>query len=146
MIEEEAIVVGFEKDGRVVIEKQQNAACGQCATPCASFQVSPPGKGKRITLSLETGQTVEIGERVLLNLSSKDALQAAFSIYLLPVAGLVLGAIAGHAAAGYLALNDDALSTLGGLCGLILSLWALRHQSRKAGQRQTPAVILRRLN
>lgn len=104
------------------VEGSRNTACNHCMTPCASSR-----------LSAETAQTFA----PLSDLHGNDGitpemtmLRFALKVYLLPALALLLGAVAGHFIADLTGWNDDGVSTLCGISGLLLTIGMLRYEAR----------------
>lgn len=150
MIEETALVLSVT-GARAEVETQRVSACGNCPTQagCGAGGSLLGGLfGNRPSrLWVLNSIQAQPGERVVVGLPEQSLLRAAALLYGLPVAGLILGALAGQGVlAPWVSTGEELAAALGGLLGLIAGfLWA-RHVARddlRAGAHQ--AVILRRV-
>jgi positive regulator of sigma E activity len=78
-------------------------------------------------------------ERVAISVAPGAALGAGAIVYVMPIAALILGAVAGTRLAGRLALpvNPDLSGALLGLTGLVLSVFLVRAIDSLARRRKT---------
>ncbi len=60
-------------------------------------------------------------------MSATALLQLTLQLYLIPVLTLLAGAVAGHVIADMMDWNDDGISVLGGISGLLSAIAILRH-------------------
>ncbi len=91
MLEESAIVVKIEH-GVVWVVGTENAACAGCAqkTACSSTALASVLKKKPIPVDCDI--TLEMGDTVVVAIEDGVLLRAAFSLYLLPLIALFIGA------------------------------------------------------
>lgn len=145
MIEEEAVVVGITAGGKVLVEKMLDSACCRCASPCLTIRLNRHSGNKKIPLPVESPHAVDIGDRVVVGIAETATLQATAWLYLFPLFGLMLGAVAGHSAADLLAWTDDEASALGGFGGLLIVIIAMRWETLRTGKGENRAIITRKL-
>lgn len=139
MIVEEAYVAEVA-EGRVWIEKSQKPACSGCAQTCPSSQISGLFAERRVRLPVSSDLPLRPGDKVLVGVEEDALAKASFWIYLLPLAGLFVGALLGKSL-----LGSDLASALAGLSGLVLchaGLKAARLFDREGYQ----PVILRKID
>lgn len=115
MAEREAVVVAVERDGlRLRPAPQACSGCDSgCGGRCDLFRTDLSGE---LRLPAPRGQSFASGDRVLLSLDDAQLRRAAFAGYGRALAGLVLGAGAGHGLAIATGWPADPL-TLAGLVG-----------------------------
>jgi sigma-E factor negative regulatory protein RseC len=91
MLEESAIVVKIDQ-GQTWVVGIQNNACAGCAqkTSCSSTALASVLKKKPIPVDNEL--SLQIGDTVIVAIDESELLRAAFSLYLLPLIALFIGA------------------------------------------------------
>jgi sigma-E factor negative regulatory protein RseC len=91
MLEESAIVVKIAQ-GQTWVVGTQNNACAGCAqkTSCSSTALASVLKKKPIPVDNEL--SLQIGDTVIVAIDESELLRAAFSLYLLPLIALFIGA------------------------------------------------------
>ena len=145
MIEERGVVVDVSpEEGTVVLEKTPGGNCGTCAAPCLALRAGYAAKG-RLSLRVASPDSFKPGDRVVMGLAETAVLTAAIRLYLLPVAGLLLGALAGHQVAQLTGWIDDAASAAGALGGLLLVLRAIRSVTGKNRADEVSSIVVRRI-
>ena len=124
MIEELATVIKTEGDV-MAVEIQRQSTCGSCSVKsgCGTNLVASLFGKRRALLSLPNTIDARPGDRVVLGISEKDLVTGSIRLYLYPMAGLLLGAMAGHLLAG-----SELFTILSGLTGMILVLLGLRRR------------------
>lgn len=146
MIEEEAVVTRVEGN-RVAVEKERKSACSGCQqSSCASSVTSRLFEGKTVSLWASASGEFKPGDRVVIGLREDALVQGAFLIYVVPLAGLLAGALLGQFVADQTGLLDsDMLSALGGIGGMGLFFAGIRFSSFKLGTDASP-VVLRKIS
>jgi sigma-E factor negative regulatory protein RseC len=120
MLEESAIVVKIDQ-GQTWVVGTQNNACAGCAqkTSCSTTALSSVLKKKPVPVDSEL--SLQIGDTVIVAIDESHLLRAAFSLYILPLIALFIGAgVADSLAYSDLWIAGSALSSLA------LALLALR--------------------
>ena len=129
MLEESAIVVKIEH-GQTWVVGTQNNACAACAQKagCSSTALASVLKKKPVPVDNEL--PLQIGDTVVVAIDESVLLRAAFSLYLLPLIALFIGA----GCADYLVSDNTAYGDLwiasGALTSLALALFLL-HKLQK---------------
>ena len=135
MIEELATVV--ETDGNTMsVEIERQSSCGFCSarSGCGTNLIASLFGRQRTLLSLPNSVHARTGDRVVLGIRENDLLKGSLQLYLWPLAGLLVGASAGHLLTGM-----EPIAILGGLTGMFLVLKILKRRQ------VTPAIeVLRR--
>jgi sigma-E factor negative regulatory protein RseC len=150
VIEESGIVVAL--DGRyALVRTERRSACGGCAAngACGTSLIERVLGRRSIEVVALNQAQAGVGDRVVLGISEDGLLSASLAVYLVPLGGLVGGALAGDAVSGGLGAGHmaDFAGLLGAALGLSLALWWLRGYS--SGSRQRPehqAVVVSRLD
>lgn len=126
MIEETARIVALDADA-VWIEARRESACGRCAarSGCGHGLLDRLRSGRSVHLRLhlprEAGTApLAVGDLVQLGISERAVLSGSLRLYALPLAGLLLGSLAGDALGA-----GDAIAALGGVTGLAAGLAAV---------------------
>lgn len=123
----------------VWLEADPAAACSACAAGggCGALRRSRPALSR---VAIANDFDAAVGEHVVVGIAQGELLRASFAAYLIPLASLILGAIAGDRAFG-----GDLAAALGALAGLLAGLGFARRGAAilNAGGGLTP-IFLRR--
>lgn len=146
MIEESALVVALEGNDLAWLETQRQSACGQCAVNkgCGTGSIAQL-LGKRYTRVLALNQAgAVVGDRVIVGVPEQALVRGALWVYMLPLLGLLLGAVVGRQWAAGVS-SGEAASILCGIAGLALGFWAVRRHARRTvrDSRYQPIVLRR---
>ncbi len=135
MIEEIATVIKTEGE-MMSVEIQRQSSCGACSVKsgCGTNLIASLFGKRRAMLSLPNTIHARAGDRVVLGIRENDLVTGSIRLYLLPLAGLLLGALAGHLLAG-----TELFAIAGGLLGMFAVL-----QGLKARQVAPDIRVLRR--
>jgi len=122
MIEEIATVIKTEGE-MMSVEIQRQSSCGACSVKsgCGTNLIASLFGKRRALLSLPNTIHARPGERVVLGIRENDLVAGSIRLYLLPLAGLLLGALAGHLLAG-----TELFAIAGGLLGMFVVLHGLK--------------------
>ncbi|MDX1344563.1 MAG: SoxR reducing system RseC family protein [Sedimenticolaceae bacterium] len=122
MIEEIATVIKIEGE-MMSVEIQRQSSCGACSVKsgCGTNLIASLFGKRRAMLSLPNTIHARPGDRVVLGIRENDLVSGSIRLYLLPLAGLLLGALAGHLLAG-----TELFSIAGGLLGMFAVLQGLK--------------------
>jgi sigma-E factor negative regulatory protein RseC len=126
MIEESAVVARIQ-GGQVWVERAPPPACGPCQEKCSTALFDQHFRGKPFNLSVDSDLHLSPGDRVVIGLREETLLKGALIMYLLPLAGLFLGAGLGKAVGLYFGADpgDWAVGISAGT-GLMASLVAIK--------------------
>lgn len=144
MIEQAGIVVRVDGESAWV-ETERRSSCGDCSAQ-AGCGHALLGKtfGKRFTeVQVINAPGVKLGECVVLGVREDALLKSSFAVYLIPLLGMLVGAMAGTS---LVSLAGDMPALIGGAAGFVAGLWWVRGFGGRAArlQRYQP-VILRRM-
>ena len=145
MIEEHAIVTG-RVDGQVTLELERRTACGLCGQKrgCGNATWGKLLGHDSHAFTADNPVNAKVGDSVVVGINEKAVLNSAFFLYVVPLAGLLVGTLV----ADYFFSNQFYVM-LGAALGLILGfLWVKGHligrdQSGLAYSQAYRAVILR---
>lgn len=141
MIEESGRVVAVEDDA-VWVETLRKAGCGRCDEPggCGNGALARHARDRigRVRARNDARLAVAVGDIVLVGVPPDAVLRGAFLIYVLPLALLLAGTLAGAAL-----FPGDAGAVGGALAGLGGAFVALRLLTSRTASSQP--VLLRRL-
>ena len=135
MIEEIATVIKTEGE-MMSVEIQRQSSCGACSVKsgCGTNLIASLFGKRQAMLSLPNTIHARPGDRVVLGIRENDLVTGSIRLYLFPLAGLLLGALAGHLLAG-----TELFAIAGGLLGMFAVL-----QGLKARQVAPDIRVLRR--
>jgi sigma-E factor negative regulatory protein RseC len=149
MIEESATVI-FVDDGYAVVETRQRPACGSCASSgsCGTSLLSALFKRRYNRLRVSNPIGARPGDLVIIGMQENILLRVSFVAYLLPLACMMMMAMAMQAAATQFTWQLGELpQVLGGLLGLIAGFFLLKRPiGLKRNESDYQAVILRLAN
>ena len=147
MIEESAQIV--ECVGTVAwVETQRTSTCGSCAASkgCGSAALAKVLGRRRTRVRVLNGVQASVGEQVIIGLQERALLKGALAIYLVPLFGLLAGALLGVLLAErLLVVNVDIVSMAFGGIGAAVGLLWLRYYARsiRNDERYQPVVLRR---
>ena len=142
MIEEQGVVVTLDGD-YVEVRTERRGTCGGCSADGAcGISLLDRFLGRRVVLVRARNPVgAWVGERVVVAVSEAGLVRAALAAYLMPILGLVVGAMAGQRAGG------DTWSLLCGVLGFLLALyWLRRYSAASARDPGRNPIVLRRLD
>jgi len=147
MIEQTAVVVAVAGD-MAEVEAEVRSACGTCNAEgaCSTALLARYFGRKRPLIRVYNGIGAEPGDRVVVGMPEGQMLAASVLAYLMPLVGLIGGAIAGAETARAAApAYEQGLSILSGFGGLGFALLWLRRFNRGAARnpRFLPRVLRR---
>jgi sigma-E factor negative regulatory protein RseC len=127
MLQERAKVVALEEHGAWV-ETQRKSACGGCAQggSCGTGALAQWFKPAVTRFHIQAERPLQLGEEVWIGLDERALLRSALLVYLLPLLGLFMAALAWQALGG-----GETGSVLAGLAGLAVGFVAVRGFSRR---------------
>jgi sigma-E factor negative regulatory protein RseC len=141
MLTETGRVVALEEDG-LWVETIRKSTCGSCSVRkgCGHGLLNRMADGKRGYIRVLPGDqsidNIRIDDQVLISIPEEVILRGSFIAYILPLLGMLLGAVA---AVNWLPGNTDLSALLGAMAGLglgfLLVRWhGLRHRLDPAYQ------------
>ncbi len=139
MAEEQGYVTGIGEDGWAKVVTDRKDACADCGAShcCVSFK-----SGSEMVIKAMNSAGANVGDLVTLSLSSGTLLKGAAVLYVIPLAGLMSGVVAGAGLEQWLAMGETASIVFLGFAGLILGFVITAFISRRmsAKNRLTPVI------
>ncbi|MBU4310818.1 SoxR reducing system RseC family protein [bacterium] len=130
-MEEEGIVIEI-KGNLAQVEIKRKSACGTC-------RACTLGTGNTMITEAENPLGARIGQRVKVEISSREILKGAFLIYIFPLLALILGMVLGITITNRLGLKESS-QTVGlvlGLVFLVLSFVLIWRYNKKVKDQST---------
>ncbi|MEW5725682.1 MAG: SoxR reducing system RseC family protein [Thermodesulfobacteriota bacterium] len=139
MMTETALVVQTQ-GRRARVRVQRNEACASCA---AAGACQAMGGGKEVEVEVINFLPAKEGDRVELCLPETSFLKASTITYMVPLAGLILGALLGQLLALTTGGPADALTIAGAALGLAAAAAVVLRYNRRfvSDERYIPRVI-----
>lgn len=145
MLEEDGIVVSISK-GMAEVAVTPQSACGSCAARggCGTSLVATlfPARSSRFKVRNPLG--ARAGEEVIIGLHESALSSASLILYLIPIAGLVFGAMTGIYLSGHVFhSSSELLSILLGFAGVGAGLVLVKYlvQHRGSSERYQAEII-----
>ena len=138
MSTEKGVVEKIE-NGFAWVRAQRKSACGTCTNKahCSSID-----GGKHMMVKVNNVLNAQKGDSVEFHLNSAYLLKCTFIIYIVPVLGLITGAISATPIANLIGMSHSfalVLLTLSGFCGAVLLSRLLIHQQTE-NERFLPTI------
>ncbi len=146
MIEEQGRVIDV-RDGYVLVETQRQSSCGKCSlnTGCGTSVLSRVLGQRRTRVRALDSLGAKAGDEVVIGIEDTMLLRSSLAAYLVPLLGLLLGALGGSALAPTLGISNEAGSILCAFAGMAAGIvWLSYHSRRTAHDRRYQPVVLRR--
>jgi sigma-E factor negative regulatory protein RseC len=129
MIVETGTVVEVKNPQIAMIRCQKNSACEHCPSinSCHTEQ-----DGRAMIVEAYNPLAAEVGDQVKVETSTRHFLQSSFVLYIIPVLGLVIGALAGQLIGEHtdVALDPALLSALMGVAFMVGTFLVIRVGTR----------------
>ncbi len=123
------VIEGIDRD-MAKVKITRSSACGE---NCASCGLCP---GRSAVVEAVNDACADIGDTVIISMSDKKVLTAAFLVYIVPLFALVAGYFAGEA----LFKNETAAAS-SGLLVMAVTFGAIIRFDKKLKRRYTPRVV-----
>lgn len=146
----------LEESGRVVdvdgdfawIESERTSTCSACSARkgCGTGAIAKVLGARRMRLRVVNRVNAGVGDHVVIGISESGLVRGSLAVYVVPLAGLFAGALAGYFAGPQLAATHaDLFSIAGALIGFIAGLaWLKRFSRATARDEAFQPVVLRR--
>lgn len=148
MIEENAQVVAAEGEF-VWVETRRQSTCGGCAANkgCGTSALAKV-LGNKLTRVRALNQGVaQVGDQVVIGIDEQALVRGSLAIYLMPLAGLLLGAVVGALLSTRLLVAGEGLTIGLGVIGLLLGLvWVRGFTHRIHNDSRYQPVVIRRFS
>lgn len=145
MIESKAQVLWYQR-GRAAVQAEQQSACAHCSSAegCGSSVLNKALGQRHHTIEIACDSPLKPGQWVLIGVPERGLVLASMITYMLPLFGLIVGAVGGQLLATQLLLGE-VVSIVGGALGLGAGLLGVRVLSRQRGQQTLQPQLLRQL-
>ncbi len=147
MIEEQGLVIDVH-DGYVWVETQRRSSCDKCSINggCGTSVLSRVLGQRRTRVRALDPLGAKTGDEVVIGIEDAMLLRSSLAAYLVPMLGLLLGALCGGALATAFGISHEAGSILCALAGLAAGIvWLSRHSRSTSHDRRYQPVVLRRV-
>lgn len=125
MLEESAIVVKIEQ-GQTWVVGTQNSTCSGCAQKASCSTMALASVLKKKPIPVDNELNLQIGDTVIVAIDESDLLRAAFSLYLIPLIALFIGAGIADSLVSHSTPYADLWIAGSALVSLALTLFAIR--------------------
>ena len=112
------------EDGWAWVETKRTGSCENCSQKGHCHLSSDANS--RMIVKAENVAQARTGDEVEIYLNSRTKLKGLFMVYILPVIGLLLGAISGKGMSRLIGLNSDLGTVLTGFCGMAVAFFIAR--------------------
>lgn len=112
------------------VEITRSSSCGDNCASCGLC----PGQTSRVFAINDANAAV--GDEVMIEMSDKKVLGAAFLVYIVPIITLIIGYFISHAI-----FNSEALAILTGFLFMVITLIVIMRIDRKNKRRYTPRIV-----
>lgn len=129
-------IVG-EKNNDIVVKVKRNSACEHCGA-CSTSDCPD-----EMVLTVSNPLHGQVGDRVVLELDSKQVLKASAIAYLIPLFALILGIVLGYIFGSKHGFNPEMCASVLGLLFTALSFLAIRalEPQFQKGHQFSPKVV-----
>lgn len=114
IIEEQGTVVKKLGNGRIQVVVKRSDACNTCPSKGACMMLTD---SKEMLVEAHNRADADVGQRVVLSQVSTVILKASFTVYILPIVGLIVGVLVAKEVSGLLGINPELLMPLLGIAG-----------------------------
>lgn len=148
MIEQQGIVVEAGEEFAWV-ETQRQSSCGSCSAKagCGTALLNRSLGAKFSRIRVANAVNAKTGDCVVLGIPEQALLKGSFAVYLVPLLGLLFGAVLAHLLGGAVSVGwQDLWALVGGSAGFFAGLyWVRGYGQRAARGRGFQPVLLRRV-
>jgi len=139
MARKRGLVKRICRDGWAMVVTERDDACSNCESAqfCHSL-----ADCSRLETRVSNRANAEVGDRVIISLSSSSVFKSAMILYILPTVSLLAGAIGGFGLHQQLGIGENVGAILFGFAGLILGFTfaGLISKRQTASSRLTPVI------
>lgn len=148
MIEEHGRVIDAH-DGYAWVETQRRSTCNTCSANagCGTSVLSRVLGQRRTRVRALDPLGAHVGDEVVIGIEDATLLRSSLAAYLVPLLGLLVGAISGTSLAPMLGISAEAGSIFLGFVGIAAGIaWLSYHARQTRHDRRYQPVVLRRTN
>lgn len=140
-MQEEGVVRSLH-GGLAQVESVQTEACATCGARGACYAMG--GEKTRVVTALNQAEA-QVGDKVLLSMPRKAVLGASFLAYMVPVLGLIMGAVLGNSLAPNWGWEGQTGAVVFSLIGLAVSWLIVTVIAKKLAKRSNFTVRIVRV-
>ena len=146
MIKETATVAAINHQDITVVSELKSACSGcQQVEQCGSGQVANAFPTKKLSLTLKSELSLNIGDKVVLGLNESALLSSAWQVYFLPLLGLILAAWLGQWLVITALIPELIAITIAGL-GAVLGFYLAKYLQAKKQAEIEPKILYKAIN
>lgn len=112
------------------VEITRSSACGDS---CASCGLCP---GRTAVVEAVNDVNASVGDTVIINMSDRKVLSAAFLVYIVPLIMMIIGYFA-----GFIILKNETFGIITGFFTMTVVFPIIRFIDKKSKQRYTPHIV-----
>lgn len=147
MIEEIGTIVALAHENgqqKIWVETEIKSTCNSCQvqTNCGTTVVAKAFAAKKQRIQMSCDSPVELGQKVKLGIPEEALLSASLQVYLLPILGLIGGAVLASWFLPIFALESELWVILSGFLVAFLVFFIIRHRMLNLNQQQFCPTIL----
>ena len=115
------------------VKTQKTKACEGCSSRGAC---SVMGGGEEMEVEALNAAGGKVGDHVVLSFETASLLKATFLVYVIPIIGLLIGALIGQKLASIFAFNESMLAAISGLLFCGLAIFFVRIKGNRMAQQE----------
>ncbi|EKM22459.1 SoxR reducing system RseC family protein [Vibrio sp. HENC-03] len=145
-----ATVTGVHRHGRqydVDLSCEQQTSCSSCSSQksCGTGVVTKAIGNKTLSWHLRTPKSVKVGQVVEIGFPEASLIKSAMAVYLLPLFGLILGAVIGNFLLAPLTAGGEGITILASILFAAGGMWLAKRVSRPLEDESKRQVTLIRV-
>ena len=128
---------------QATVRASRRGVCADCSGSGACSFENALGKGEPETVTVYNPIRARPGDYVEFDLTGHTELKVSLLVWVVPLVGLVLGAVAGSAAHVRLSMGPDVATLLGAIAGFIAAFAVVKWVDRRSGRdaRLVPHIL-----
>ncbi|ARV73534.1 SoxR reducing system RseC family protein [Vibrio campbellii] len=145
-----ATVTGVHRHGHqydVDLSCEQQTSCSSCSSQksCGTGVVTKAIGNKTLSWHLRTPKSVKVGQVVEIGFPESSLIKSAMAVYLLPLFGLILGAVIGNFLLAPLTAGGEGITILSSVLFAAGGMWLAKRVSRPLEDESKRQVTLIRV-
>ena len=145
-----ATVTGVHRNGQqydVDLSCEQQTSCSSCSSQksCGTGVVTKAIGNKTLSWHLRTPKSVKVGQVVEIGFPEASLIKSAMAVYLLPLFGLILGAVIGNFLLAPLTAGGEGITILASVLFAAGGMWLAKRVSRPLEDESKRQVTLIRV-
>ncbi|WP_423839865.1 SoxR reducing system RseC family protein [Vibrio mytili] len=145
-----ATVTGVHRNGQqyeIDLSCEQQTSCSSCSSQksCGTGVVTKAVGNKSLFWNLTTEQSVQVGQVVEIGFPEDSLIKSAMAVYLLPLLGLIIGAMLGHFLLLPIVAGGEGIVILSSFVFAAGGVWIAKRLSRPLEAQSKQQVTLIRI-